>query len=100
MGRKTYAIGNEIKVSGFRKKDVSMDDFNKGIITSKKMKTIKSSKDIKEVGGFVEETRDLNVQLENNREIEGIYREEKLFKDKDIIDISFFQEKLVKIAEN
>jgi hypothetical protein len=98
-GRKTYAIGSEMKIAGFRKRDITMNDFKKGIIKSKKMVTLKTSKDLKEVGSFVEEVRDLNVQLESNRKIKGIYLNEKIFKDKDISNISYFVDKLAEIAK-
>lgn len=97
-GRKTYAIGDEIKVSGFRKAGISVEDFEKGIIRSKKMVTLKTAKKLEEVGSFYEEVRDLNEQLDTNIEIQSIYQNEKVFKDKDIIDISFFSEDLNEIA--
>lgn len=93
-GRKTYAIGDEIKVSGFRKRDVTIKDFKRGKIKSKKMKTIKTARNIKEVGSFFEEERDLDEQLEENREIYELYGNEKVFKDKDISNINYFVKKL------
>lgn len=98
-GKKTYAIGDEIKVSGFRKSDVTMKDFEKGEIKSRKMQTLKTSKDLKDVGGFIEETRDLNEQKEINEQIMSIYKKEKVFKDRDITNISYFTGDLVEIAE-
>ena len=41
-GKKTYAIGEEIKIAGFRKRDITFEDFKKGEITSKRMITMKT----------------------------------------------------------
>ena len=97
-GRKTYAIGNEIKISGFRKKGLNIKDFKEGIISSKKMVTLKTAKNLKEVGSFIEEKRDLNVQLDENEEIKDIYEKEKVFIDTMLMDISYFRRDLVNIA--
>lgn len=97
-GRKTYLYGNEVKISGFNKRDISLDDFRKGEIRSLKMNTLKTSKNIKEVGGFFEEKRNLKEQEENNRLIDEMYNEEKIFIDDECKDISFFVEELEEIS--
>jgi len=96
-GRKTYAIGKEVKIAGFRKEELTVDDFGKGVIKSKRMMTLKTAKDLKDVGGFVEETRDLEKQQEENQEIKDIYASQRVFKDNDVIDITYFAETLAKV---
>ena len=98
-GRKTYAIGSEIKVSGFRKRDVSLGDFKKGVIRSKRMNTLKTAKDLRDVGGFLEEVRDLDVQLRENKEVSKLYRNQKVFKDKNINNINYFHKDLIGIVK-
>ena len=98
-GRKTYAIGDEIKVSGFRKRDVSLGDFKKGVIRSKRMNTLKTAKDLRDVGGFLEEVRDLDVQLRENKEVSKLYRNQKVFKDKNINNINYFHKDLIGIVK-
>jgi hypothetical protein len=97
-GKKTYAIGDEIKVSGFRKSDITIEDFKKGHIKSMKMNTLKSSANLEDVGSFSEETRDLDIQLKESKEIAGIYFKEKVFKDNDIKDINHFIKKIGEIV--
>ena len=99
-GRKTYAIGEEIKVAGFRKAGLTQEGFKKGIIKSKKMTTLKTAKDLKDVGGFVEETRDLNEQLGENREIMSIYADQKVFIDSSLGNVNYFVGKLTEIARD
>lgn len=95
-GRKTYMIGTEIKISGIRKRDVKPEDFEEGYITSKQMVGIKSSKDLDEVGSFKEEKRDLKEQLANHNKTDEMFKEEDLFIDDNIDDISYFLEFLPK----
>ena len=54
------------------------------------MVTLKTAKEIKEVGSFVTEVRDLNEQKRENEEIRDIYLNQKVFKDKDITNISYY----------
>ena len=96
-GRKTYAIGDEIKVSGFRKADVTMEDFRNGIISSKRMETLKTTDDLTKVGSFVTEKRDLNVQEKEALGLMELYKNEKVFKDQDITNIDFFAKHLAEL---
>lgn len=96
-GKKTYSIGSEIKISGFRKTDIDIKDFKKGKITNKKMITIRTG-EIKDVGKFYDEERDLNEQLEKQKENEIKLGEQKIYKDDDIENINYFTEKLGNIT--
>lgn len=98
IGRKTYLIGDMIKISGFRKKDVSKKDFIKGQIKSKKMISMKSNKKLEEVGGFEEEERDLKRELENYENMMKVLDEQKVYIDSDIKNINYFKEQLDSIS--
>lgn len=100
-GRKTYAIEGEenweIKIAGFRKKDISIEDFKRGNVKSKKMLSLKGGGDIVKAGTFVDEVRDLNEQLENFRKTEELMAKEKIYKDIHLLNINYFAQKIGEI---
>ena len=91
-GRKTYCIGDEVKLSGIHKRDIEKEDFMKGQIKYKEMLTIKTAEKTKDVGKFVIKKRDLNEQLENHKEINRLLDDEYVYVDNDITDINKFVE--------
>lgn len=91
-GRKTYSIGNDIKIAGISKRDVSLNDFEKGFVTTRRMVTINTTKDTSKVGTFVNEERDLLSQEENHNLIISKMESEDLLIDMDINDISYFRD--------
>lgn len=98
-GRKTYAIQNEIKISGIRKKDLTIQDFKDGLVESKKMVTIKAASDLSKVGTFITEKRDLHKQYQNAETVKNMMKEQRFYKDTDIKSIVEFVEILNKFAE-
>lgn len=89
-GRKTYSINEEIKISGFNQRNMDIEDFKKGIVKAKQMITIKTTNNLKEVGKFKEEIRDLKIQKENSEKNKELIESQRLMIDYDINDISFF----------
>lgn len=99
-GRKTYDFGGMIKISGISKKGLSSADFEDGFVSSKKMVTIKTTKNLAEVGTFVTETRDLKKQGENHNAIMHSLGQEKILIDSDVLDISYFAERIKKLSKH
>ena len=99
-GRKTYLIGEDIKIAGFRRKEMTREEFEKGIIENRKMVTIKNTKDINKVGSFEKEVRDLKEQEEQHNKTNEIMEMQKIYIDKDIENINYFSERILKIVEN
>lgn len=97
-GRKSYAIGKTIKISGVRKKGISFDDFKHGKVKSRKMITIKTSKDINEIGKFIDEERDLIKQMEKFVETENELRDRKVYIDSSVRNINKFMPVLTSIT--
>lgn len=96
-GRKTYSIGDEIKISGFRKKDLSQKDFEKGYVKSKKMITLKTTSNLREVGSFVTEERQLKEQLRQHNEMKDILDNQKVYIDQTLILSKQFLNKINQI---
>jgi hypothetical protein len=96
-GRKTYSIGDEIKISGISQRDLTLDDFEKGYVTTRRMVTIKTTNDTSRVGSFVNENRNLNEQELNHNEIMDLLNQEDLLIDMDIEDITYFSDVLVNL---
>lgn len=80
-GRKTYMMGDSIKVSGFYKSDLDKESFLDGYIESKKMQTIKTTPDMDKWGTFKKNHRNLNEQQKNTE-----YKKEKFEKEPLLID--------------
>jgi len=93
-GRKTYAIGDEIKIAGFKKRDININIFEKGEVTNMRMETLKTTKDLKKVGGFREEKRDLKEDNKKYIRVRGILDKGKVFKDSTLKNINYFIEEL------
>jgi len=93
-GKKTYSIGEEIKISGFRKRDLTWEQFCEGKVKSKKMITVKTTGDIKLAGKFTEEERDLKEQLEKHEQAQKLFEAQDLYVDYDIEDINYFMPKV------
>lgn len=89
-GKKTYSIGDEIKISGIRKRDVTKEQFEEGIVISKTMNTIKTTKDEKLLGKFTKEERDLNKQMTKGMKTEETMESIGLYIDNDIENIEDF----------
>lgn len=88
---KTYRIGENIVMSGYSKKDISIEVFDKGHIKSKVMNTIKSTKDIGSIGKFKDKEVFLNESLKKSLRIKDIYSKQKLFIDNQVDDIQYFK---------
>ena len=89
-GKKTYSIGEQIKVSGIHSKNLNKKDFDNGVIKGQEMNTINTTTNIDEVGKFRETTRDLNKQQEEYEQTKVLLEENKLYIDQDITDITYF----------
>lgn len=98
-GRKTYAIGNDFKISGMRKGSISMDDFMKGYVTAPKMVSLKSAQNIDEAGSFTVIARDLVKQYDDSIIIKKRFSDQKIFIDEDINDIQEFTEDIKSIRD-
>lgn len=86
--KKTYSIGDDIKIAGIHKKGLQIKDFKEGIIQSKQMITINTTKNLSEVGTFRNETRDLKKQTKEHKRIQEMYEQNTIFIDENIKDIS------------
>lgn len=89
-GKKTYSVGKDIKIAGVRQKGVTMEQFEKGLVSNRKMLTLKNCTKMEDLGKFILETRDLNEIKNKFEETEEILRVESLYIDNDINDITFF----------
>lgn len=105
-GRKTYSIGEEIKVSGITQNAKTKEEqeekkrqFEEGQIKGTQMNTIKSGVNIEQVGTFKEETRDLKKQEENYKITKELYEQELIHIDNNIGDIMYFINHLKEITE-
>ena len=85
-------IGNDIKLAGISKKDLTPENFKKGYIESKQMITIKTAQKMSDVGKFIKETRNLIQMKETTEKIKERLKNEKLIIDTDIKqkEIEFF----------
>lgn len=92
-GRKTYRIGDHIKVSGFKKRYATKEEFDTGQIKDNQQITINTTKDFNTIGTFIETTRDLKEQLQNHIHIQEKYDEVQLYCDLDIKDLNYFLER-------
>lgn len=97
--KKTYSIGNEVKVSGFHKKDLNIDDFQKGQINSTKLFTLNTAYDLSQIGKPQRITRDLNSQLEIHKSREKDMQNRKLYIDANITDLTEYHQNIQKISE-
>ena len=88
-GSKAKSVGNNITVAGAFKNDLTMDEFIKGNVMSKKQMGIKNVLN-KEVGEFIIEQRDLNEQKKNFLKTKKLLDKELIYIDKDTKDISYF----------
>ena len=96
-GRKTYSIGDHIKIAGINKRDVCIEDFEKGFVSTRRMITINTTKDTKKIGSFINETRNLLSQEENHNIIINHMESEDLLIDMDINNIDYFSDKINQI---
>lgn len=92
--RKTYSIGEQIKLGGINKRDIKKEEFEKGKVSYRTQITIKTTKDIEKVGEFRTETRDLKEQEEKHKRREEMMKEQKLHIDYDIENINYFYKTL------
>ena len=99
-GRKTYLIGEDVKIAGFTQRDMTKEKFEEGNIESKKMMTIKSTQQMENVGGFEIEKRDLKEQEEQHKKVIEIMEAQEVYIDKDITNINHFSEILEGLLPN
>jgi hypothetical protein len=98
-GRKNYAIGDNIKVSGYKKRNMKFEEFAKGDITSLKMIGIKSG-DYNKIGTFIEQKHNLRESLIKQENFEEKWRNNKILIDYNIEDFSYFECKLNEILHS
>lgn len=89
-GRKTYKIGDTIKISGIYSRGITEQDFESGFVSSRKMVTIKKTCDLSLVGSFIEEKRDLHKQLSDYTKSVQLLNDQQLLIDSDITNINSF----------
>ena len=80
-GKKSYMIGEEVKLSGVGKNWITKEDFEKGIITYKRMKTEGTTPNKEEIGTFETLTRDLKQTM-----IDAMVEKQELEDKKILID--------------
>lgn len=98
-GRKTYAIGKDIKISGFRKSDITLEDFENGTVESKKMITLLQNEKLKDIGKFRTEKINLKDMEIKNKKIINKINNLKICIDEDILDdIEYFNKHLIKLV--
>lgn len=97
-GKKDYAIGDIIKLSGFKKKYLTMEDFAKGKVKNIKKIGIKQAKNEEEIGMFIEEIVDLKKQKEEEDKRDKEILENKWFLDYDERNV-FSKERNKKMKE-
>lgn len=90
IAKKHYKIGKEVKAAGIRRTEINEGDFEKRELNNKKMMTIVNTGNIKDVGKFKQEKRDLNEVLERYKEHENELSAEEIYIDSDIEDINYF----------
>lgn len=93
-GTKSKSIGNNIAVSGVFKSGLTMEDFAKGKVTSRKMLGLKNQDEGK-IGEFIIEERDLKEQQKRFWETEEKLGNEDVLIDFDIDDITYFKNELM-----
>ena len=97
-GRKTYMLGDDAHISGYRKKDITRQEFSNGDLIDKKMVTILSTNNLSEVGTFRTETRNLKIQQENHEMTQELYKQTLIFVDNDTTDITKFSDNIISIT--
>jgi hypothetical protein len=90
FGKKNYAIGDNVKVSGYKQRNMKFEDFAKGDITSLKMVGIKSG-NFDKVGTFIEEKHNLRESLIKQENFNNKWDSNKVIIDCDIEDIDFYK---------
>ena len=78
-GKKTYAIGNDIKIAGIAKRNVTMDDFREGHVTDHQMVTLKTKLDTQTPGTFTQKEHDSVAVQENHEQREEVLRNENIY---------------------
>lgn len=94
IGRKDYMIQERIVLSGVPKNQITIKDFKKRKVVQKKMITLRTAKEIKEVGKFKETDKDLSKHQQEYKLWVEENEEKGLFIDSDIKDISYFLDKI------
>lgn len=88
--RKTYMIGNEIKVAGVRTRQNTPEDYEKGQLQTTKMITLKNCTDTTKIGKFTKETRNLKQIRKKYEEAQQKLDQEQLHIDYNLEDINYF----------
>ena len=81
-GNKTYSIADEIRAAGVWKTDLKNEDFQKGIVQTRKMHTIKTNEP-NLIGTFYTNTHDLKDLPILEEEIRNLAKNEKYIRDKE-----------------
>ena len=89
-GRKTLSVGDKISISGTNKTDLEINDFKKGIVSSRRMNTIKTSTNQEIIGSFTTQERDLKEVTEEQENYENTLKERNIYIDKDLKNINYF----------
>ena len=93
FGKKGYRVNDEIRLSGVNSKGMTKEEFDKGIVKARKMKTLKGN-NIEEVGSFTEETRDLREQAVNYQEWLQEIKKPIIYFDYEDKDLKYFHQKM------
>lgn len=97
-GRKNYAIGDLIKVSGYQQRNMKFEDFTKGDITSLKMIGIKGG-NYDKVGTFIEQKHNLRESLLKQEEFDNKWKSNQILIDYNIEDVEYYHKEINKILK-
>lgn len=97
--KKTYSIGEIIKVAGITQRDITIEQFKEGKIESKRMKTIASTQEIEQVGTFEKVERNLKEDKKRHEETEEAIANTKVYIDHNITDITYFIPTIRKLCD-
>jgi hypothetical protein len=88
--KKTYRIGNTVKISGIHHHAGILEEFKTGMVNDTKMVTIKQTNNTEEMGRFKTKVRDLNEQQEKHLKNMELLNKQEIYLDEEINDISYF----------
>lgn len=91
--RKMYSLDGNIRVSGVSSTWLNKEDFEGRTINYKRMKTVRNSKDLEEVGTFESMTTNITGKIEQDKQRFEEQQTQKLFIDEKEKDITWFIEK-------
>lgn len=90
IAKKHYKAGKQVKAAGIRRTGIETGDFERKKLKNKKMITLMNTGDTKQIGKFITEIRDLNEIKDKYETTEKMLKNEQLYIDNDITDITHY----------